>query len=367
MKGTPAFAIMWIIVLCSSKGFSQPVGQAKEVFDLINMARVQPSVFLSKYRTAITECSPQFVKILEQAKPIEKVTWDPGIEAMQKEKVTKGTLNPSYPGKMNGFTLSSSGSRSTTSLSSVESIKIICGFYSIINDAAHSHFAIFIQNGSYGFQWGRSNTINTNKPYVYSAAANLSGLDFDMLNTAKNEAYMKSFEQAMIQEVNFARMYPVVYADIVGEFMQEKSKIWHGLSMDEINATEELIKELKNAKPFGLLSPKECVYRAAEQHGNDCKKRGFIDHTGSDGSSSFERIEKFCKSTGSENIVGTVDGNVRQAVIALLVDSGISSRGHRYNMLNPKWKYIGCYSYVDEKQEYPDYFTMGKCVQNFSE
>jgi len=366
MKSLLTTTITWLLLLVTGSSFSQPTGQAKEVFDLINMARVQPSVFLAKYRAAINECSPQFVKILESATPIAAVKWDAGIEAMQKEIVTKGTLNPTYPGNMDDFYLSSRGSRSSTSSVSVESVKIVCGFYSIMNDPSESHFAIFIQNGSYGFQWGKSKTINNRKPYVYRSIADTSRVDFNMLNTAKNETYMKPFERAMIREVNFARMYPAIYADIVGKYMEQDSRSWQGLTIDQINATNELIKELKSAKPFGLLLPKECVYKAAEKHGNDCKKRGFIDHTGSDGSSPFERIATFCGSSGNENIVGTIDSDVRGSVISLLVDSGISSRGHRYNMLDPKWKYIGCYSYVDEKQEYPG-FAMGACIQNFSE
>ena len=73
---------------------------------------------------------------------------------------------------------------------------------------------------------------------------------------------MSEFERAMIKEINFCRMYPSIYADIVGVHMQEVSKSWKGLEKDELFATRELIKELKNAQPFGILYPKECVYLA---------------------------------------------------------------------------------------------------------
>jgi hypothetical protein len=178
---------------------------------------------------------------------------------------------------------------------------------------------------------------------------------------------MSEFERAMIAEINFARMYPTIYADVVGVYMQEKSESWDGLDKDEFFATEELLEELGNAEPYGLLTPKECVYRAAEKHGLDCEKRGFIDHTGSDDSDPWDRISTYCDGAeGNENIVGTVDNDVRQAVIALLVDSGIASRGHRYNMLDKDWKSVGCYQYIDKVHEYSANFIIGNCIQNYS-
>lgn len=110
--------------------------------------------------------------------------------------------------------------------------------------------------------------------------------------------------------------------------------------------------------PSQLLYPKACVYEAAKKHGEDCKSRGFTGHTGSDGSSPFSRISKFCPDlSGNENIVGGRK-NARVLVIQLLIDAGISSRGHRYNMLNPNWEYVGCYGYEGK--------VMYTYIQNFA-
>jgi len=50
--------------------------------------------------------------------------------------------------------------------------------------------------------------------------------------------------------------------------------------------------------------------------------------------------------------------NARVLVIQLLIDAGISSRGHRYNMLNPNWEYVGCYGYEGN--------SMYTYIQNFA-
>ena len=365
MKIKISLLIIILGLLVSPDGFGQPENKAKEVFDLVNMARVTPALFLSTYKKELEACSPQFVKVLEKAQPIQKVIWDKGLELMQKDRLLTGNLNPKYQGKMDGFVLSSSGKGS--GFSQLSALHILCQFYTSITDPAHSHLGIYITDSSYAIGWGLSTTINNRKPFFYAVVPDTTNVNFKLLNTAANATYMNAFERDIIREMNFARVYPAVYADIVGKFIEKKSEIWKGLNKDEIEATYELIDQLKKAKPLGLLYPKECLYLAAEKHGLDCKNREFTDHTGSDGSSPFDRIKKFCDGViGSENIVGTVDGDVRVSVIALLVDDGISNRGHRYNILNPEWKYVGCYFYENKKQEYPQYYILGGCIQNFS-
>lgn len=152
-------------------------------------------------------------------------------------------------------------------------------------------------------------------------------------------------DKEMIKELNFVRQYPSIYADIISKHLAEEAKLSGGLSKAKYGASVELISELKAMKPAQLLYPKQCVYEAAKRHGEDCKKRGFTAHTGSDGSSPFERIAEACNNLkGNENITGGKK-DARALIIQLLIDDGISSRGHRYNMLDPNWKYVGCYGY----------------------
>jgi uncharacterized protein YkwD len=355
------------VVFCTFQTLAQPAGRAAEVYHLINEARSNPKSFLEKYREEIEDCAPSFAVILEESEAIANVKWDNGLQIMCKDQVDNGNLNPVYPGKMEGFDQSTSGSGSGSD--SKEAIAYLCSFYSIINDPDQTHFAIYISKGSYAFIWGRTTRPVHKKKYSYAMKPDTSKVDFNILNTGKSVKYLSDFEKKMIVEINFARVYPSVYADIVGKHMEEKSDDWDGLSRDEITAVNELIKELKSAKKLNALQHKECVYQAAKSHGLDCEKRGFTDHTGSDNSSPFERISKHCGAgtKGNENIVGSTNLNVRKSVIALLVDSGISSRGHRYNMLNPDWKFVGCYHYIVKEHEYSANFVMGNAIQNFSD
>ena len=127
----------------------------------------------------------------------------------------------------------------------------------------------------------------------------------------------------------------------------------------------ELIDELNKQEARSILQYKECVYKAAVSHAKDCERRKIMAHEGSDGKQPWDRILKECSSLteGNENLAGAAGENPRLPVINLLLDDGISSRGHRYNMLDAKWIYVGCTSYVMERTSY---YTMLGWVQNFA-
>ena len=345
--------VLLVFSMSSLVVFSQPKGKAAEIFELINEARTNPKLFLIKYKTKINEYEPKLITLLEKSLPIEKVIWDENLAENCKQSVY-GTLNPEYKGtnKMCG---NSSGNGS--GYFDKDALYFVCDSYTHIMDENDLYFGFYIDSKGHAYSWGIS--CNTKK-YIFEFKENIdsSKVDFKKLRTATNQFGINEMDKEMIKEINFVRQYPKVYASIVANYLANESKLWNGLTKSEYEAGIELIEELKVMTPVQLLFPKECVYVAAKKHGEDCKKRGFTDHTGSDGSNPFSRISRFCKGlSGNENIVGGRK-NVRTLVIQLLIDSGISSRGHRYNMLNPSWKYVGCYGY--------DSGDMYNYIQNFA-
>jgi uncharacterized protein YkwD len=90
------------------------------------------------------------------------------------------------------------------------------------------------------------------------------------------------------------------------------------------------------------LFPAEGLFRAAKDHVNDTGPKGITGHTGSDGSSMGQRIDRYGRWGGGagENI--SYGYNVgRDIVLQLLIDDGVSNRGHRNNILNKDFKYTG--------------------------
>ena len=154
-------------------------------------------------------------------------------------------------------------------------------------------------------------------------------------------SYMKSEELAMIDEVNLVRSNPAGYIPYIEEY---KAKIQRGEGFGSAAVCDELIAELRNTPALSVLKPRECLYRAARNHGEDQRPTGSVDHVGTDGSYPWDRVLRGCPelTDGNENLVGG-PSTVRESVIILLIDDGIPGRGHRKTMLQKEWKYLACY------------------------
>ncbi len=180
--------------------------------------------------------------------------------------------------------------------------------------------------------WNRNNnqpTTNTNRntPAPYN---NSSG------------GYSTAEENEMVKEINLLRSNPAGYIPYVEQYIRDiKSGKAFGSST---TAAYELIDELKRTPPLSILQTTDCLYQAARKHGEEAVRKGSSDHQGIDGSWPWDRVKRSCANMqdGNENLVGG-PSNIREAVMLLLVDDGISNRGHRKTLLNKDWKYVACY------------------------
>ena len=152
---------------------------------------------------------------------------------------------------------------------------------------------------------------------------------------------MTNEEIDMVREINLMRQNPARYVQYIREYITHLQK--NG-DMGAVQTANELIAELEKTPVLSTLQPLQCVYIAAKKHGEDQKSRGNTDHTGSDGSMPWDRVLRECPNLkdGNENLVGG-PSDIRRAVILLLVDDGIDTRGHRRTLLNPEWQYVACY------------------------
>ena len=86
----------------------------------------------------------------------------------------------------------------------------------------------------------------------------------------------------------------------------------------------------------------DCLALAAQDHCDDIGPKGSNSHTGSDGSSPWDRMSRYGRWSGSvgENLdFSPTTGD--EMMDLLYVDDGVSSRGHRTNMINPAFKQVG--------------------------
>lgn len=174
--------------------------------------------------------------------------------------------------------------------------------------------------------------------------------DISLLNTAANAGYLSAEEKDVILEINKFRSNPAQYAEL---YLKPYRQYYNGknieipgritiMTHEGVKALNECISVLEKSKPVPILYPVQGMSKAAADHAKDQGKTGLLGHTGSDGSGMADRLNRYGKwiSTIGENI-DYGHNNGREIVMALLIDDGVSSRGHRKNLLNDAFHKIG--------------------------
>jgi uncharacterized protein YkwD len=161
--------------------------------------------------------------------------------------------------------------------------------------------------------------------------------------------YMSTLEKVVLDEMNLARTQPQKYADYVAEWKQyytgkvlERPGHKRLTTFDGVAAVDEAIGFLRAATPLPPLGPARGLFLAARDHAKDLGAKAITGHTGSDGSTPDDRVERYgeWESSIGESIVEDLD-TARNMVIRLLIDDGSPTRGHRGNIFNPGFKITG--------------------------
>ncbi len=169
--------------------------------------------------------------------------------------------------------------------------------------------------------------------------------DIATLDTARNADYLSTVEKDVILEMNKARTNPSLYAELYITPRTKKfdGKVYNGTLMtnEGVAVVNECISYMKKAKALPVLNPEKGLSLAAQQHSSTQGETNQTGHTGVDGSTPFTRIEKYGTfKTAGENIsYGAMSG--RDIVVQLLIDDGVSSRGHRKNIMNKDFSSSG--------------------------
>jgi uncharacterized protein YkwD len=138
----------------------------------------------------------------------------------------------------------------------------------------------------------------------------------------------------VLAEINLARTQPQLYARVIAESAHP------GKEGDR--AIQEAVHFLEKAKPMAALTPCEGLTRSAMAHVIDSGSHGTKGHEGTDGSHTWDRVERFGRWIGfvGENILyGQCDA--RRTVVALIIDDGVRGRKHRANIFHKGFRVAG--------------------------
>jgi uncharacterized protein YkwD len=156
-------------------------------------------------------------------------------------------------------------------------------------------------------------------------------------------------EQSIIREMNRARSNPPAYRQVLlswrRRFNGKQAKLSDRVvlvTQEGTPAIDEAIRYLQKTRPVSTLKLSRGLTLAARDLVRDQGIRGLTGHQGSDGSTPFQRMERYGKwqKIAGENIAYGPD--TAQAVVRdLIIDDGVRDRGHRTNMFQPQFRLAG--------------------------
>ena len=168
-------------------------------------------------------------------------------------------------------------------------------------------------------------------------------------NKEKESVYLSDLEREVITELNLARTQPKLYADFlaayaqnfVGTELREPGKTIL-LTREGKSAVSEAIKFLKIQKPLTRLTPSGGMSKGAKDMVRMQETTSQTGHQGRDGSTFSERISRYGTWSGlcSENI-DYGNNSARRIVMALIIDDGVRSRGHRKSIFESGFRKVG--------------------------
>ncbi|MGP1530225.1 MAG: CAP domain-containing protein [Treponema sp.] len=156
--------------------------------------------------------------------------------------------------------------------------------------------------------------------------------------------------EEIVQELNTVRANPAWYAYTV---LQPRLKYFDGVYYREPGRTvlvtregayavRECIRALMSTAPTNRLKAETGLCYSAQWLANDQARTGRIGHDGSDGSIPVERMGRYGQLDGAaaENCAYGRK-SAREIVVQLLVDDGVSERGHRMNIMRTDFRKVG--------------------------
>jgi len=161
--------------------------------------------------------------------------------------------------------------------------------------------------------------------------------------------YLSPLEKAVVNEMNLARTSPKEYLSLLEQF----KKYYDGkllklpgetpiLTKEGTSAVVEATRSLRSQKPVSPLSPSKGMTLGAKDHIRDLRTSGASQHKGSDGSESWDRVNRYgtWQKIIGENI-SFGHNKARNIVMTLMIDDGVPNRGHRKNIFNPDFRLVG--------------------------
>jgi len=167
--------------------------------------------------------------------------------------------------------------------------------------------------------------------------------ELKLANTAIKASYLSSEEKDVVKYINLARMDGKKFFDT---YIQHFINNYNFSYTPKIKSNNKYVKSLKKdlyrVKDLPVLSPNKLLTKSSVYHAKDMGKTGKTGHNSSNGTNFQKRLKKIAgiEYNISENCDYGFDKGL-DIVCHLLIDNGVSSVGHRKNILDANLRLVG--------------------------
>ena len=141
-----------------------------------------------------------------------------------------------------------------------------------------------------------------------------------------------AISEEIIEEMNFARTQPKQYVT------QRLSPLYNENHTDSyLTALDEVVDYMNRMKALPELKSTQGLYKCAKDWVDSSGPAGTVGHD----PEISTRFKKYCKYTALGENCSYGYSTAKEIVIALLVDDGVESRGHRQNILSKSFTHAG--------------------------
>lgn len=155
----------------------------------------------------------------------------------------------------------------------------------------------------------------------------------------------------LVEEINLFRKDPRTYAQQMANHLlaaYDGNTLIYPISgvqletLEGMTALRDCIDDLSNATPLPAMSTSSAINDVCQQHLDDLCEHDFCSHIGTDCSTPEERLARVGehREQCGENIVFGMQ-NATEVLYHMLIDDGVLDRGHRANLLNMDFHFVG--------------------------
>jgi uncharacterized protein YkwD len=157
---------------------------------------------------------------------------------------------------------------------------------------------------------------------------------------APASASAPGLDARVLDEINYARTRPADFARLLRDYRNHPED--GRTTIEGPGALDEAIEFLERQAPLPPLKADTRLARSAAGYAQDQGPQGFTGHVSADGATFSERIHRQqVWSMSSAEAISYGYENARDVVRQLIVDDGVSSRGHRKVLFDTMLRFAG--------------------------